>query len=148
MKNHTPPNGRFERYRIDLAGTDRFILVRQGNRHEIHDTSGPVEDPVQYIDDHSPRRTVFNEGQRREIRLISDPQAFNHTDDCPYFTACNACQIFCGVAGIWTYSAPACAMASFTAFMTAASAPTVPASPAPLTPSGLMAVGTTLLPIS
>ena len=41
-----------------------------------------------------------------------------------------------GVAGIWKSSTPACESASRTAAMPQAKAPTVPASPAPLTPNG------------
>ena len=40
---------------------------------------------------------------------------------------------------------PTAASASITAFITAGSAPTVPASPAPLAPSGFSFVGTGLL---
>src|SRR5262245_21693057 len=50
-----------------------------------------------------------------------------------------------GVAGISTWRMPRCARASTSALATAGMAPTQPASPAPLTPSGLVAVGTGLL---
>ena len=49
------------------------------------------------------------------------------------------------VAGMSRSRTPSGASASITAFMTAGSAPTVPASPAPLAPSGLSLVGTGLL---
>ena len=55
--------------------------------------------------------------------------------------AATACQIFCGVAGMFMCVTPRGASASTTAFITAASAPTVPASPHPLTPSGLVRQG-------
>src|SRR5262249_38645219 len=51
-----------------------------------------------------------------------------------------------GVAGISKWRMPSGASASFTAFMIAGNAPTVPASPAPLTPSGFILVGTSWLP--
>src|SRR5476651_718210 len=51
-------------------------------------------------------------------------------------------QTFCAVAGISTSLTPSGANASITAFITAGIAPTVPASPAPLAPSGLYLVGT------
>src|SRR6185295_16161551 len=50
-----------------------------------------------------------------------------------------------GVAGISMCLTPRCESASTIAFATAGMAPTQPASPAPLTPSGLVAVGTGLL---
>ena len=50
-------------------------------------------------------------------------------------------QIRSGVAGISKWRIPSGANASLIAFMTAGNAPTVPASPAPLTPSGLFFVG-------
>ena len=53
-----------------------------------------------------------------------------------------AFQTFAGVAGISTGSAPTDASALLTAFITADSAPTVPDSPTPFTPTGLVAVGT------
>src|SRR3954452_15401607 len=46
-----------------------------------------------------------------------------------------------GVAGISRWRMPSGARASHTAFMVAASEPTVPASPTPLTPNGLTLVG-------
>src|SRR5262249_59554992 len=52
-----------------------------------------------------------------------------------------AAQIFAGVAGM-SMRAPVPGMASAIAFMTAASDPVVPASPTPLTPSGLVVAGT------
>src|SRR5262245_32332928 len=61
---------------------------------------------------------------------------------------CNVRQTFSGVAGICTYGAPTRASASFTAFITADNAPTVPDSPAPFTPSGLVLVGTSFSPSS
>src|SRR5262245_49313894 len=51
-----------------------------------------------------------------------------------------ACHTRSGVAGISTWSMPSGTSASTMAFITAASAPTVPASPAPFAPSGLAAV--------
>src|SRR6202022_462644 len=50
-----------------------------------------------------------------------------------------------GVAGISTWRMPRCDSASTRALATAGMAPTQPASPAPLTPSGLVLVGTGLL---
>src|SRR2546427_7667726 len=56
-----------------------------------------------------------------------------------------ACHTRSAVAGMSSCRTPTGASASMTAFMTAGSAPTVPASPAPLAPSGLSFVGTGLL---
>ena len=53
----------------------------------------------------------------------------------------HAFHTFSGVAGIWILC-PAPGMASANAFITAAIAAVVPASPAPLTPSGLVVAGT------
>src|SRR6202011_4325515 len=50
-----------------------------------------------------------------------------------------------GVAGISRWRMPSGERASISALPTAGSAPTLAASPAPLTPSGLVAVGTGLL---
>src|SRR5262249_3814320 len=50
-----------------------------------------------------------------------------------------------GVAGISTWRMPRCDSASTSALATAGMAPTQPAAAAPLTPSGLVAVGTGLL---
>src|SRR5207248_9558104 len=50
-----------------------------------------------------------------------------------------------GVAGISTWRIPSGESASTSALATAGMAPTQPASPAPLTPSGLVLVGTGLL---
>jgi ureidoacrylate peracid hydrolase len=58
------------------------------------------------------------------------------------FAVSIARQIVSEVAGIGTQGAPIRWSASLTAFMTAGSAPTVPDSPAPLTPSGLVFVRT------
>src|SRR5215472_6051448 len=55
-----------------------------------------------------------------------------------------ACQIRAGVAGISRLLTPSGDSASITALTIAGSAPTVPASPAPLAPSGLRLVGTGL----
>ena len=52
---------------------------------------------------------------------------------------------FIAVAGISTSVTPSGASASMMAFITTGMAPTVPASPAPLAPSGLYLVGTGLL---
>src|SRR5260370_21716954 len=49
-----------------------------------------------------------------------------------------------GVAGMSTCRTPRCATASTTAFWTAGGAPMVPASPIPLTPSGVSVVGVSL----
>src|SRR5437879_10513013 len=53
----------------------------------------------------------------------------------------HAFHTFSGVAGIWI-DLPLPGMASANAFITAAIAAVVPASPAPLTPSGLVVAGT------
>jgi hypothetical protein len=53
---------------------------------------------------------------------------------------------FSAVAGICTYGAPIWASAWLTAFITDDNAPTVPDSPAPLTPRGLVLVGTSFSP--
>src|SRR5262249_43202210 len=53
-----------------------------------------------------------------------------------------------GVAGISTWRMPSGESASTSAFATAGIAPTQPASPAPLTPSGLVLVGDGLLTTS
>src|SRR5215467_6603802 len=53
-----------------------------------------------------------------------------------------ACQMCSLVAGMWRSFTPSGASASTTALTIAGSAPTVPASPAPLAPSGLRLVGT------
>src|SRR5882672_9700230 len=53
---------------------------------------------------------------------------------------------FSAVAGICTYGAPIWASALLTAFITDDNAPTVPDSPAPLTPRGLVLVGTSFSP--
>ena len=58
---------------------------------------------------------------------------------------CIARQMRSGVAGISMCVTPNSVKASTTALTTAGSAPTQPASPAPLTPSGLVLVGTGLL---
>src|SRR5687767_5045555 len=58
---------------------------------------------------------------------------------------CMARQTRSGVAGISMWRMPRWASASTSAFATAGMAPTQPASPAPLTPSGLVLVGTGLL---
>ena len=50
-------------------------------------------------------------------------------------------QMRSGVAGMSMWSTPNSESASISALATAGSAPTVPASPAPLTPSGLVLVG-------
>src|SRR5712691_5646105 len=57
----------------------------------------------------------------------------------------HAAHTFSGVAGMSIWAAPG--TASAIAFITAASAAVVPASPAPLTPSGLVVAGTTMSPI-
>src|SRR6185295_12047276 len=62
--------------------------------------------------------------------------------------SCMARHTFCAVAGIATSLTPSGASASMMAFITTGMAPTVPASPAPLAPSGLYWVGTGLLLIS
>src|SRR3546814_16460322 len=49
---------------------------------------------------------------------------------------------FCGVAGMSTWVMPAGSSASASAFIVAGAEPTAPASPAPLTPSGLVLHGT------
>ena len=59
-----------------------------------------------------------------------------------------ACHTRSGVAGMSRWRTPSGASASITAFITAGRAPTVPASPAPLAPSRLAAVGTGLLPMT
>ena len=58
-----------------------------------------------------------------------------------YRASCSARQTFSAVAGISIGGAPAAASASLIAFITAGIAPIVPASPTPLTPSGLRSVG-------
>ncbi len=60
------------------------------------------------------------------------------------FAAWMARQTFSAVAGITMSRTPSGASASITAFITTGMAPTVPASPAPLAPSGLYLVGTGL----
>src|SRR5262249_57825220 len=60
-----------------------------------------------------------------------------------FFGACrHACQIFSAVAGMSRCAPAPPGMASATAFMSAAIAAVVPASPAPLTPGGLVFAGT------
>src|SRR5438093_138745 len=56
-----------------------------------------------------------------------------------------ACHTRSALAGMSSWRTPTWASASMTAFMTAGKAPPVPASPAPLAPSGLSLVGTGLL---
>src|SRR6266436_3473150 len=71
------------------------------------------------------------------------------TDTRPFFysrAALIARHTFSGVAGICTYGAPIWASKSLTAFITDDKAPTVPDSPAPLTPRGLVLVGTSFSP--
>ena len=53
-----------------------------------------------------------------------------------------------GVAGMSMAATPSGLRASTIAFISAGMAPTQPASPAPLTPSGLVGVGTSLISIS
>src|SRR5438477_12622295 len=55
---------------------------------------------------------------------------------------CNACQIRNGVNGMSTCRTPCSASASSTAFIAHGRPPAQPASPQPLTPSGLVLVGT------
>src|SRR5262249_45062394 len=55
---------------------------------------------------------------------------------------CIACQTRSGVTGMSRWRTPNGASASFTAFISAGSAPTVPASPTPLAPRGFTLVGT------
>ena len=69
-----------------------------------------------------------------------------HPGYFPFLALLIACHTFSGVAGICTYSAPMSAIAWLIAFIKEASAPTVPDSPAPLTPSGLSLVGTSFSP--
>src|ERR1700682_3724535 len=57
----------------------------------------------------------------------------------------SACHTRCGVAGMSRYFTPDVDSASCTAFMSAAGAPTAPASPQPLAPSGLWVHGVTLV---
>src|SRR5712675_2266551 len=64
----------------------------------------------------------------------------------PRLAALIARHTFSEVAGICTYGAPIWASASLTAFITDDNAPTVPDSPAPLTPRGLVLVGTSFSP--
>jgi hypothetical protein len=61
------------------------------------------------------------------------------------FAAWIARHSFSGVAGISIRGAPICDSASLTAFITAGRAAQVPASPAPLAPSGFFLVGTGVL---
>ena len=58
------------------------------------------------------------------------------------FAACSACQMRNGVSGMSRWRMPRSASASMTAFITEVSAPAQPASPQPLTPSGLVLAGT------
>ena len=60
------------------------------------------------------------------------------------FACCSARHTFSCIAGISMRGAPTWASASLTAFITAGSAPQVPDSPAPFTPSGFFFVGTTM----
>ena len=59
-------------------------------------------------------------------------------------TSCNARHTLSGEAGICIISTPLLRRAFSIAFIIAGSAPTVPASPAPFTPSGFCSVGTGL----
>src|SRR5581483_2975074 len=70
--------------------------------------------------------------------LTVDRDAYVH------FASCIAAHTRSGVAGMSMWRTPRCATASTTAFCTAGVEPMVPASPMPLTPSGLRSVGVSL----
>jgi hypothetical protein len=53
-----------------------------------------------------------------------------------------ACQTRCGVAGIWILRTPSGHSASMMAFITVGVEPTVPDSPTPFAPRGLLLAGT------
>src|SRR3954470_1274942 len=77
--------------------------------------------------------------------LLASPPTGEEEHGHEVFAASIARQTLSDVAGIKTSFTPSGASASITAFITTGMAPTVPASPAPLAPSGLYLVGTGLL---
>src|SRR5260370_13716023 len=100
-----------------------------------------------------PISNVAKARRRLEAVLGFDPPTQAQVDggiwsriDCGHFSASCAARIarqtFSGVAGMSIWAMPSGLSASTTALLMAARAPTLPASPAPLTPKGLVLVGT------
>src|SRR5215469_18376499 len=89
----------------------------------------------------------MSNGAKDTIVGLGAPAAQRLQLGCTYARAALiAHQIFSEVAGICTDDAPMRARASLTALMTEDNAPTVPDSPAPFTPRGLVLVGTSFSP--
>src|SRR5262252_6784346 len=90
-------------------------------------------------------RSLSPQPNRFDKRTVDAPAAFiTHAPFPPLI----ARQMTSAVAGISMWRTPNSDSASTSALATAGKAPTVPASPAPLTPSGLVLVGTELLLIA
>src|SRR4029077_13460025 len=107
---------------------------------------GDIDGPTGAFSDYARRERAF------DLPSAANERFFHGCSDCsgvlrsqPALPSRIVRQIRSGVAGISTWRTPRCESASTSALATAGMAPTQPASPAPLTPSGFVLVGTGLL---
>src|SRR5262245_32280522 len=120
-----------------LGIADAVILAHEHEqRRQQHDVV--VADEVRKA--HAADKLVLGGARRRQRQLDSLTHRVAAALDAP--AARIASQTRAGVAGMWIWRMPYSDSASTSAFMIETSAPAQPASPQPLTPSGLVVAGT------
>src|SRR5436190_293201 len=126
--------------RVEIGG-ERFAGVIR-----LPGVPGDIDGPARAFSDDAGRERAL------DLPCAANERFFHSSSDCNgarrsqrAWPSRIARQSRSGVAGISTWRTPRCASASTSALATAGMAPTQPASPAPLTPSGLVLVGTGLL---